>query len=296
MPTLAPKHYHAAPVSGPLAAPQGLPAVVPPVVLAQLVLPVLPSAQAGTRVKHYGARKPQVESWQFKEWFGASRIVGDQGEPLRVFHGTTAPEDFSVFGLGEFLPNEQDSDFQRFGSGHDPTTYLGSHFAKEFGVANAFAKGLYGERVGTQSTGRVYPVFLKLENPYETTETAMRTLMMEGNYNNASVDWAMDEECGEHGLDQQQAEERYESDPAFRAIINTAALDWEEAGEEFHPDLATDMARLFRDRLVAEGYDGIIYQNEGEGGTSYVIWEANRAKSALGNSGDFSSDSHDLRA
>src|SRR6516164_1100980 len=38
---------------------------------------------------------------QFKAWFGNSKVVDKNGSPLVVYHGTTTPEDFSEFSVGE---------------------------------------------------------------------------------------------------------------------------------------------------------------------------------------------------
>lgn len=238
-------------------------------------------------------------SQAFKDWFRGSQIVDDAGNPRVVYHGTTAPEDFSAFVVGGLLEDPYGG-LTRQGSGHDATTYLGSHFAYTPEITNAFAKGLYGNQVRSHgSGGRVYPVYLRVEHPYHATEGSLWDEMLRGNYGNNSVDvelrtgeWDPDDWGIGPGL---TAEQAYDANPEFRKVINQGAIDWEESGEEFYPELCSDMARLFRERLIAEGYDGIIYENEVEGGVGIVAFEATQIKSAISNSGEFHPDHPDIR-
>lgn len=79
------------------------------------------------------SRAKQTDRPEFKRWFGASKVVDEQGAPLVVYHGTQA--DF-----GEFR-----------------TSGLGSHFTGDVGVASAFGDAGH--------EGRVLPVFLRIKNP-----------------------------------------------------------------------------------------------------------------------------------
>ncbi len=44
--------------------------------------------------------KSQTETFQFKRWFGDSKVVDENGEPLIVYHGTNA--DFNIFDTEKF--------------------------------------------------------------------------------------------------------------------------------------------------------------------------------------------------
>lgn len=79
----------------------------------------------------------QTETPAFKQWFGDSKVVDDQGEPLVVYHGTDTAEDFSAFDTMDF----------------------GSWFGENPYTANG-----YMEKSGGPSP-RVMPVFLRIENP-----------------------------------------------------------------------------------------------------------------------------------
>ena len=40
---------------------------------------------------------PKIETPEFKDWFGGSKVVDDSGKPIVVYHGTQVPEDFKEF-------------------------------------------------------------------------------------------------------------------------------------------------------------------------------------------------------
>lgn len=72
--------------------------------------------------------------------------------------------------------------------------------------------------------------------------------------------------------------------PVFLAIKNPnreMSLDWLAQG------LEGTTGQAYRDDLIAEGYDGIVLQDEEMGGTSYVAFRPEQIKSATGNIGAF---------
>jgi hypothetical protein len=83
-----------------------------------------------------------VGSPEFRRWFGESKVVGPDGAPRVVYHGTRNPE-FSTFSIA------------RAGSRTDEG-YLGRgiYFSTEPNVASIYA-----------GDGAVYPIFLALQNP-----------------------------------------------------------------------------------------------------------------------------------
>lgn len=70
-----------------------------------------PSAQA--------SYEKQTNSPEFKKWFGDSKVVDENGQPLVVYHGTDAQEDFSVFdtnkkslkGTGSFFSRDPNKSY-----------------------------------------------------------------------------------------------------------------------------------------------------------------------------------------
>jgi hypothetical protein len=213
-----------------------------------------------------------------------ARFLKGSKAPLRLYHGTNAPEDFSAFSVGK--PHYDEDMGQRQGSGPDPTTYLGSHFAEEPEVASRFAHGLYGERRYRDNHGRVYPVHLAIKKPHVTTEKEMYDWMIRQDLRTASV---------EHLLGNDEALiNKYSKYPAYRQLINQEALKHEHREDEPTYETAQEMARKYRDHLMSKGHDGIKYKNEVEGGTSWVAFRPEQIKSAVGNRGTFDPNDPDI--
>lgn len=83
----------------------------------------------------------QIDTPAFRRWFGESKIVDESGEPLRVYHGTHATEDFRSFkpSLGSYG--------------------VGMYFSSDPKVADVYASEGMGERA------RLVPVYLNIKNP-----------------------------------------------------------------------------------------------------------------------------------
>ena len=91
------------------------------------------------------AKAPPVETKEFKQWFGNSKVVDDKGKPLVVYHGTNAG--FFIFEptkIGEFGPAMYFSS-----SANDAAAYAGvKRRGQEEGAPN------------------IIPVHLSIQNPY----------------------------------------------------------------------------------------------------------------------------------
>ncbi len=102
-------------------------------------------------VKTLFQRKPvdQTKTAEFRRWFGDSKVVDENGEPLVVYHGTRAK--FEVF------KRQPESDF-------------GFHF----GSADQAAGRLSGTRKQSEKKSgegeRILPVFLSIKNPLRVTD------------------------------------------------------------------------------------------------------------------------------
>lgn len=82
----------------------------------------------------------------FDKWFGDSKVVDEDGNPLVVYHGTDA--DFEAFDLPDGMSQKH------------PSANLGVFFTSNAKTATEFA-GFYG--------ARIMPTYLRIENPYEMT-------------------------------------------------------------------------------------------------------------------------------
>lgn len=81
-----------------------------------------------------------IESPEFKNWFGDSKVVDAEGKPLVVYHGTGA--DFTEFGT----------------QGHGKTTGTGAFFTSDPDIANTYAPSRDG--------AKVMPTYLSIKKPF----------------------------------------------------------------------------------------------------------------------------------
>ncbi len=110
----------------------------------------LPAAE---RAREYAQNRAQVDTPEFKRWFGDSKVVDEAGEPLVVYHGTSA--DFDAFSKGMRGKATQSADAKR-----------GFFFTNEPRVADDFVPYINDEgRLGQR--GQIMPVYLNMRNPAE---------------------------------------------------------------------------------------------------------------------------------
>lgn len=242
----------------------------------------------------------------FYAWFGDSKMVDDEGLPAIYFHGTQADEDFSEFAVGDYVGDPDSDGYLRLGSGADPTAYLGSHFAVEDSVASRFASGMYGERQGRSlHKGRVIPVYLRIEKPYKTSDTEIIKEMLRGSYDARSIDSILDyyedydldyffDTDNEDMPDQDEIYKLYDTNEEFRIEVNNMALSSEnQYDSDGSYELAREMAYEYQKKLKSKGYDGVIYKNDIEGGTSVIAFEPSQIKSIY-NNGTWNQNSKDI--
>ena len=213
----------------------------------------------------------------FQQWFSGSKIVDENGQPKVVYHGTVY--DFDEFAPGEVLFQEDEYGVVEQGGMGDPLKYVGSHFTESTKVASRFAEGLYGLEKYAEEGGQVMPVYLKIENPYIVTESDLHNEMFRGDYDADIITAQIDVEAEDRVLpDDMDGFEFYEANEEFRIRVNEKALDSEQVDDPAN-DLAQEMGFALRQKLIDQGYDGVIYQNEVEGGESYIVFNANQVKS-----------------
>lgn len=227
-----------------------------------------------------GAKPPASEA--FNKWFKGSKIKDEEGNPLVVYHGTTQHDGFGGMPFKEFRTQPEYIEGDEGGgvenvSGMDPTAFLGAHFAKERSVAKQFARGIYRSKEMKEQKGHIFDVYLSIKNPAKMTETEMRNRIFQQDINSSLVEQYLDRGDGE--LDANF--ERYSNDPEFRQQVNEDILLNNALGYEGESDLsafAQELADGFK-RSLGKKVDGIIYKNEGEGGTSYIAFNSAQIKS-----------------
>lgn len=103
------------------------------------------------------AQPPQIDTKAFKAWFGDSKVVGAEGKPLVVYHGTT--RDFSVFRTG-------DASYRG-----NATQELGAWFAADnlrSGGGALAAEGFANDQQDLDGgPTSIYPAHLSIKNPVE---------------------------------------------------------------------------------------------------------------------------------
>jgi GNAT superfamily N-acetyltransferase len=112
------------------------------------------------------AAKKQTETDAFKEWFGDSKVVDENGNPLRVFHGTSA--DFSAFDTDQPPSRANPAWSGDIGSWFaGESKYKGNYDEgnAEF-VAENFA-GFMDDYVTPYPGASIIPVYLSIKNPIE---------------------------------------------------------------------------------------------------------------------------------
>ncbi|HPW22273.1 MAG TPA: hypothetical protein PLE61_15845 [Vicinamibacterales bacterium] len=95
----------------------------------------------------------------FWRWFGESKVVDDQGQPLVVYHGTDAS--FSEFGVGRRSTEDM-----------HPGGPIGHFFTAEPDVAGDYADYASFSRTGDvkgPNGQNIIPVHLSIQNPYEVS-------------------------------------------------------------------------------------------------------------------------------
>jgi hypothetical protein len=195
----------------------------------------------------------------FDRWFGDSKVVDENGEPLVVYHGT--PKDFEAFKEGKT--------WQGFGF----------HFGTAAAANEVLEQGRNSQNFGAQ---RIMPVYLSIKNP----------LKFDRSYDRGRHD-PMDiykmvmrkaEEEGVPGITESEINDLYDDDHQFE-------------GQRFIDLEGQELRDLLRKWLNSMGYDGIEYENAGEdvGSTSWIAFKPTQVKSATGNIGTYDPENADIR-
>lgn len=103
------------------------------------------------------AKVKQTDTPAFKRWFKESKVVGANGEPQMAFHGTP----IHANGLGNLEAFDRLA-IVKFNNARHRLDTVGSWFSTR---ADEKGAGMYGNAV--------YPVFLSIQKPYETTFAAL---------------------------------------------------------------------------------------------------------------------------
>lgn len=208
----------------------------------------------------------------FTKWFGDSKVVDANGEPLVVYHGTNAT--FNAFNVGKI---------KSFNEG------VGLYFTNNPDVAGSYGKPL--------------SVYLSLQKPLAYDAAAFKPPVMQKVLKRAAeIEAKRDEMDLEDGFLSNYGDVR--SDGLARVLRDAAAqLAREESANDqiggiFNAGLSFEvLAEAVRD---VTGHDGFIakgFSNEGDSAnTIYVAWFPEQIKSATGNAGTFDPNNPNIYA
>ena len=105
----------------------------------------------GSAPKDSSLKPVDTNSKEFKDWFGDSKVIDDDGDPLRVYHGTN--KEFQEFSE-RFIKSEGGFCFT-------DSPAVAHNYAQSAGKTKIDEKGkMYTEGAN------VIPVYLSIENPY----------------------------------------------------------------------------------------------------------------------------------
>lgn len=194
--------------------------------------------------------KDQIQTKEFKKWFGNSKVVNADGTPKVMYHGTPNGN-FDTFkkGANYFTENEQYADRYQNPSASSIST---------------------GKVVDNPTTHAVY---IKMEKPFDTRDSKAREIFEDEFLNQ---DGGYDEE-GE------ETEHSWVSN-GTELNENTGLPDWTDAEDLYH--FIKDKGYDYDGIIVDEGADGGYGSAVVNRGVSYVTFEPNQVKNVK-NSGEF---------
>lgn len=135
------------------------------------VTPTTAQTKVPGREQIFYSIEPQTKTQAFKKWFGDSKVVDKDGNPMVVYHGTIVrPDTGDVKGMGDILAFDRmfTTQFRR-----PSIDNVGSFFSTNPSEGGA---QMYS---GTGEGAAIYPVYLSIKNPYTTTfETMLRRARM----------------------------------------------------------------------------------------------------------------------
>lgn len=104
-----------------------------------------------------------TDTREFRQWFGDSKVVDEQGKPLVVYHGTGA--DFNAFDKGKIGSN--------YGADKEGFFFTSNPKEAEW-AANDAVNNLGGAE-------QIYPTYLNIEKPFEINGVSMSSSFVDNN-------------------------------------------------------------------------------------------------------------------
>ena len=231
----------------------------------------------------------------FKKWFGESKVVDDRGKPLVVYHGGSGgPTDFAGgssrgVGLAYFSDDVKVASKYAIGGGIDPKLSVEDYLET---LSEHREKGKLLNR-----RPAITPVFLKIINPV-TERTSVRDLFSDSRGKATRIMGDGSTDLMAEMEDFQRFEDREMNDDEFWELIERHTSDgFAQEDTDSMPRGMRSLASLVamhRDEF--KEFDGLIYEDQEAGGTTYVVFQPEQVKSAIGNRGTFDPSNPDILA
>lgn len=232
------------------------------------------------------AQRSQIDTPEFEAWFGDSKVVDENGEPLVVYHGSGNIS--SIYDEG-FRPDLTGKGMDQLGSGF--------YFTTDTAEAEAYQTALTqnirtdGEKLGGSAAPGTADVYLSIQNPLVVPSEG-------SNLNDADVDLTEDQaEAILRYSESAKSEDESRFGDFFEEYWDGGTQDWmygAVAGNyvgaslmalenDFFDGEATNFRKAVNKVL---GYDGVVH-TFANGKTHYVAWFPEQIKSATQNRGTF---------
>jgi hypothetical protein len=234
-------------------------------------------------------KAPPTGSAAFKKWFGKSKVVNENGEPLVMYHGTGNLE-----GLTKFDPDLTGKGVDQLGSGFYFTTDPTEASGYTTSVTQNAREG--SKKLGGDQSPGVLPVYLSIQKPLVVNGTSL---------NDVDID-----------ITPRQAFEMLKRSPNIRDMDETPLWDFIDLSRaskiddqmirkvaemytgsslismenDFFKSDSTKFREAIRDIL---GFDGVEMQFENR--KHFVAWFPEQIKSATGNVGTYDPENADIR-
>ena len=208
--------------------------------------------------KYQPMREEQIQSPEFKKWFGDSVVRDETGKPKMVYHGSRSP------GFNEFRTNKSGYTYGQ-GAYFTPEPRRASEYsgAREY-VIDYDKNGdpIYGYPEG--EAGGTYAVYLSLKKPFVTSSDA--------------------------GVSDIGYNLRTTNPKLYNELRNEIA-----AKNNYSSPETVGTAEIGNSYLRKQGYDGVIKEWRKGDPLEYVVFDPNQIKSATGNRGTFDPANPDIR-
>jgi hypothetical protein len=218
--------------------------------------------------------RSQTQTPAFKQWFGDSKVVDENGEPLVVYHGMPQEMEGGVFRESKFGSLE-----------------TGIYFTSDPEAAGRFATVIRGSRKEPKLQGNIVPVYLQMAMPFDDNffvgnkdwQQWAASVLLRGMPRIDLANW------GGGVKEQKRVQALYDKLNQNKATLRDLLfIDDTDAESGWGKTILKAVREHGR-------FDGIILKDSPKGFDEYVVFNPTQIKSAIGNIGTFSSQDPDIR-